>query len=146
MSAEPLSPTERAACAVCADFLATSRHWSTLAWALVLLALMGLALQSSPWGERQWAWLIALLVVAFIERYLSVRVALDARLFGRLADTTLPSLQALDSTLLQVFAARGQKTGRALAQRIEGARRLYRCQLVTLLPLFGLAVGAWWPY
>ncbi len=145
MNAAPLSPAERAACAVCADFLTTSRRWSVLAWGLVLAALMGLALHASPWGDRQLVWLAALFVLALIECYLSVRVALDARLFDRLADATLPSLQDLDNALLQVFVVRGHKAGRALAPRIAGARRLYRWQLVTLLPLFGLAVGAWWP-
>ena len=83
--------------------------------------------------------LIALAVLTALERYLAVRVALDARLFDRLADGSLGDLQCLDGALQRVLAVPASKAGRALASRIAGTRRLARLHLAAVAALVATA-------
>jgi hypothetical protein len=61
-----------------------------------------------------------------VERYLAIRLVIDARLFDDLARGTMPGLAALDQALAQLQLAPAGKAGRSLAQRTEGALRLVR--------------------
>jgi len=133
----PLSPAERAACAVCADWLATSTTLGLVAWFAVAAALAGLATGGAPHP------VLLLVPLAFVERYLAVRVALDARLFDRLATGTLASLDDLDAGLRQTLSVPAAKAGRPLDARIAGARRLYRWQTVATVLIVVLAILAW---
>ena len=112
------------------------------------LAAFGLLLSAGAWaGLGLWSMGHALHPVAaaalagaalagLVERYLSVRLAIDAQLFAALAGTQAGAasidLAALDealSTLRMVPAqkqAQTQKSARALAARAEGAMRLVR--------------------
>jgi hypothetical protein len=72
-----------------------------------------------------------------------VRVALDARLFDRLATGTLASLDDLDAGLRQTLSVPAAKAGRPLDARIAGARRLYRWQTVATVLIVVLAILAW---
>jgi hypothetical protein len=113
------------------------------------LAAFGLLLSAGAWaGLGLWSMGHALHPVAaaalaagaalagLVERYLAVRVAIDAQLFAALAGTQAGAasidLAALDealSTLRMVPAqkqAQTQKSARALAARAEGAMRLVR--------------------
>lgn len=141
---EDLSTGERASCAVCADWLATGALWSHAALlamlAVLLAAATGTRLGSTP------GVLIALLSLGMIERYLALRVALDSRLFGRLAQGYLPGLPALDTALQRVLSVSAAKAGRGLPARIAGARRLYRAQVIATLLLTALNIVAWWRY
>ena len=133
----PLCPAERAACAVCADWLATSTTVGLVAWFAVAAALAGLATGGAPHP------VLLLVPLAFVERYLAVRVALDARLFDRLATGTLASLGDLDAGLRQTLSVPAAKAGRPLDARIAGARRLYRWQTVATVLIVVLAILAW---
>lgn len=139
-----LTMEERAACAVCADALHASRSLSAgalLAMAAVLLA---------AWGRTRFgtspAVLGGLLVLGLAERYLAMRVALDARLFDRLAAADaagLPGLPLLDVALQQVLRVPADTAGRLLAPRIGGALRLCRLHAAATVLLVALAALAW---
>jgi hypothetical protein len=133
----PLTPSDRAACAVCADWLGTAPALSLVAWLAVAAALAGLATGGAPHP------IVLLVPLAVAERYLAVRVALDARLFDRLAVGSLGTLDDLDAGLQQVLAVPAAKAGRPLAPRIAGARRLHRLHTVTVVLIALLAILAW---
>src|SRR5205814_4038626 len=97
-----LSTGERAACAVCADWLSTGALWSHAALLAMLAVLLAVATGTRSISRP--GVLIPLLGLGAIERYLALRVALDARLFGRLAQGHLPGLPALDMALQQVLS------------------------------------------
>ncbi|ARN22438.1 hypothetical protein [Piscinibacter gummiphilus] len=137
MSSQPLTPAERAACAVCADWLATSTAVGIVAWFAVAAALAGLATGGAPHP------VLLLVPLAVFERFLAVRVALDARLFDRLATGSLASLDDLDAGLRQTLSVPASKAGRPLAPRLAGARRLYRWQTVATALIVLLAILAW---
>ena len=137
MSSQPLTPAERAACAVCADWLATSTAVGLVAWFAVAAALAGLATGGAPHP------VLLLVPLAVFERFLAVRVALDARLFDRLATGSFASLDALDAGLRQTLSVPAAKAGRPLAPRLAGARRLYRWQSVATALIVVLAILAW---
>ena len=134
------SPAERAACAVCADLLATGTLTSGVVTVAVLAGLVGVALRDGSAFI-----LLALAAALLIERWLALRVALDARLFARLADGSLADLQLLDGALQQVLALPADRAGRELARRIAGAQRLFRAQLAATLLLLFVAGLACWP-
>jgi len=137
MTSPPLTPAERAACAVCADWLATSTAVGLVAWFAVAAALAGLATGGAPHP------VLLLVPLAVFERFLAVRVALDARLFDRLATGSLASLDDLDTGLQQTLSVPTSKAGRPLAPRLAGARRLYRWQTVATALIVLLAILAW---
>lgn len=137
MTSQPLTPAERAACAVCADWLATSTAVGLVAWFAVAAALAGLATGGAPHP------VLLLVPLAVLERVLAARVALDARLFDRLATGSLATLDDLDAGLRQTLAVPAAKAGRPLAPRLAGARRLYRWQTVATVLIVVLAILAW---
>ena len=137
MTDQPLAPADRAACAVCADWLATAPVLSLVAWLGVAAALAGLATGGAPHP------VLLLVPLAIAERYLAVRVALDARLFHRLADGSLHTLAHLDAGLQQVLGVPPAKAGRPLHARIAGARQLYRWHAAAAALLVVLAVFTW---
>lgn len=139
---QPLSGDERAACAVCADALATGRLWSQAALLALVAVLLAAAAGMPP--SRAPGVLIAGLVLGLVERGLALRVQLDARLFDRLARAELATLSNLDHALQQVLAVSAAKAGRALPARIAGALRLYRLQVLATLSLCALDIVAWW--
>ena len=134
-----LTDDERADCAVCAALLHASRVWQWLALVAVPLGAAAAAL-SAP----RPAGLIALAALALAERWLAGRVALDARLFDRLAAGGL-SLGGLDGALRRVLAVPAAKARRPLAPRIAGAKRLAGLHLaaVGLLVTFDLTAALW---
>ena len=108
-----------------------------MAWLAVAAALAGLATGGAPHP------IVLLVPLAIAERYLAVRVALDARLFDRLAVGSLATLDDLDAGLKQVLSVPAAKAGRPLAPRIAGARRLHRLHTVTVVLIALLAILAW---
>ena len=128
--ADALDADQRGACAVVADLLAGGRLWSLPSLAGIAVAGWTVPqLQAWPLPLRA-ATLLALGLLLAAERYLAVRVALDARLFDRLARGAAPggldSLAALDRALVHQLGMPPAKAGRPLAPRLAGARRLYR--------------------
>ena len=136
---DALTDDERADCAVCAALLYASGVWQGLALVAVLLGAAAAALP-----VPRLPWLIALAALTLLERWLSGRVALDARLFDRLAAGGL-SLDGLDGALRRVLAVPTADARRPLAPRIAGAKRLAALHLaaVGLLVAFDLAATLW---
>lgn len=132
---------DRADCAVCAAFLATGAAWSQAAL-LAVVAALAAALTGSHFGHAP-SVLLAILAVGMVERYLAMRVSLDARLFARLARADGLDLAALDASLQRVLSVSPAKSRRAMSARIAGARSLYKMQVAATLLLLALAVLAW---
>jgi len=132
---------DRAACAVCADLLATGTVWSQ-ATLLAVLAALAAAATGARFGNSPVV-LLLVLAVGLVERYLATRVALDASLFARLARVDAPDLATLDTALQRVLGVSPAKSGRPLSARLAGARRLYRAQMASTLLLIALDVAAW---
>lgn len=135
-----LSAPDRAACAVVAAAMHGAAGWSLVAGLTALAVLAAVVNRGAATGA-----LAVLVPLVVAERYAAWRVALDARLFDRLANGELPDLAELDGALQHVFAVPATKAGRALPERIAGARRLLRAQAGTHVLLIALAVAAWWP-
>ena len=76
------------------------------------------------------------------EAYLAMRVGFDAALFRRLAaPAEALDLARLDEALLQLGLIPPAKTGRAIAERIAGARRLLQWQGLMLAMQAVLILG-----
>ena len=95
-----------------------------------------LALASWVLGPPWWLGLLVGLVFV-IESWFAARVGLDARLFECVADGL--ELSQLDAGLLGLGLV-GRVEERTLAQRIDGARRLWRTQLLLVIGQGALAV------
>lgn len=139
---DELSAAERAACAVCADWLATGALWSHAAL-LAMLSVLLAAATGTGLGSMSGV-LIVLLVLGAIERCVALRVALDARLFDRLARGDVRGLPALDAALQQVLSVAAATPRRGVPARIAGAQRLYRAQVLATLLLAALNILVWW--
>lgn len=126
-----MDAASRAVAAVTADLLGQGRRIHDGSRLLTVAAGLGLiAGIISPYtlAPVLAAGLAALL--GLVETYLAVRVGFDAALFDRLSGRTaaLPDLAALDGALTTLGLIEGGKTGRPLAVRAEGARRLLAWQ------------------
>lgn len=122
--------------AVASALLDTGREAGRLTRALTVLALAGLL---APLAVLPGS--VVLLLVAVVAGlggiYAGARVALDAALFRHLGVAAEgPAL--LDAALLELGMLPAAKAGRPLGQRIAGARRLLRAQVV----LLGVQAGA----
>lgn len=116
---------------------------SALAWAALATSVAGWR----PPGGPVLAALGAAALLGLAERYLAVRLAIDAQLFGDLARGTVADLSVLDQALAQLALAPPAKAGRTLTERTAGALRLVRwhsrvvgLQLVLLLAAAAIAV------
>lgn len=94
---------------------------------------------------------LALLLLGLVEKYLALRVAFDADLFQRVADspTSLEhSTQALDQALGALGLQPAEKGGRPWDQRSRGALGLLRRQALLLaaqvLTLLSLILASPW--
>jgi hypothetical protein len=129
---------ERALCAVCAARLGGELQLGAFSLALTVASLFALVLD-----DTGWAWWVAVLLAGMVERYVALRLRLDADLFRWLAETGagLPSLDA-------AFAAAGIRVqpGRSLADRTRGAldwtrRHVVVCVVQVLLAACALVMG-----
>jgi hypothetical protein len=140
-----LQATDRTACAVCADLLATGSHWAHAGRLLVLTGVISIVVNAHNMGDTAVLMILfVLLALGLVQQTLGVRVALDARLFDRLARGDITDLPALDAALQQLFSLPAGKLGRPLTPRIAGARRLYQFQVATTLLLAAANLLIWW--
>lgn len=140
-----LSAPDRAACAVCADLLATGSHWAHAGRLLMLTGVISIVVQAHNMGlAPTLVILFVLLALSLVQQTLSVRVTLDARLFDRLARGDFGDLPALDAALQSLFSLPASKLGRPLMPRITGAKRLYRLQVAATLLLAAANFAIWW--
>lgn len=99
-------------------------------WAGLVLALINLLLAGtlSPAGQVYLVLGIVAALLGAIQLWLSIRVAIDRRLFGTLAQALqhaepAATLATLDQALVLLGWARPEAGGRSLAQRARGALR-----------------------
>jgi hypothetical protein len=130
-----LDAQARAQCAVCADLLAASSVWFCVG-PLVLAGLAAAILMAGASGDGVAGAILcwwAALLVWLAERYVALRIRLDARLFDRLsrgeASGGLGSLALLDGALQKVLGVPAHRSGRSLDERLSGTRRWWRRQL-----------------
>lgn len=127
--------------------------WSLVICGLALAALLWPAAAPSPWST---AWLLSSVLTSCVQRYLAIRVALDAKLFrelGRTWSNTDPRWDngdAHDDLLIeldQALAAAGlrkfpQGDRRDFSSRQRGAWRLLRIQTGALAVQLATLVAA----
>lgn len=104
-----------------------------LIWAGLVLALINVLLAGtlSPAGQVYLILGIVAALLGALQLWLLVRVAIDRRLFGALADPSQQGehadmaamLGAMDQALVRLGWARPEAGGRSLAQRARGALR-----------------------
>lgn len=113
------------------------------------LALLGVLLGLGPWwfpGLSPWTVVLGalLLILGVLQKYWALRVAFDADLFQRVADSALPLSQSA-STLDQALAALGLQPaaqgGRPWNERRDGALKLLRRQAMLLAAQALLTLG-----
>lgn len=123
-----LNAQERINCALCSDMLSTGWLWGLLLMLAWVLGVWLSAVQHSITGVSLG------LVLLSMGAYVGMRVALDARLFKRLAsvDESSPLWQfsGLDMALRDVLAVKVPVVSRGLSERIRGAMRWYRYLVV----------------
>ena len=142
---------ERDLAAAAAALLDQGQRADHLSRLITAAAIVSCCCCRRSWGRRRWYWrqssaLVALL--GFVELYLAIRVGFDAALFHRWG--AVPDgfdCARLDRALLRLGLMPEAKTGRPIAERIAGARRLLAWQGVTLaaqvlLVLVGAALSA----
>ncbi|TDF85631.1 hypothetical protein [Pseudomonas sp. H9] len=121
------------------------------------LTLLGVALGLAPWWQGLYnPWVLsmgcALLVLGALQKYWAFRVAFDADLFQRMADspsTLHDRTQALDQALAALRLQADNRGDRSWPERSRGALTLLRRQamvlaLQILLTLTGLLASPWW--
>lgn len=121
------------------------------------LSLLGVAFGLAPWLQGLYnPWLLiigcALLVLGAMQKYYAFRVAFDADLFQRMADspaTLSERTQALDQALTTLGLQAGKRGDRPWPDRSRGALTLLRRQAMVLgaqilLTLTGLLASPWW--
>ncbi|AJO81572.1 hypothetical protein [Pseudomonas sp. MRSN 12121] len=114
----------------------------------------GLALLGALLGLGQWllgaitpwaiALSVALLLLGLLQKYWALRVAFDAELFQRVADSPLPLAErtvALDQALAALGLQPASAGGRAWPQRSRGALDLLRRQALLLAAQTILTLG-----
>ncbi|MBT2321799.1 hypothetical protein J7E62_05415 [Variovorax paradoxus] len=119
-----MNDNDRALCAATAGLL----HASGLlaAWSLALSVIAGvvLALTGRSLGSAAWIAYGTVLLIGLPERYLALRLRLDAALFDGLANNAIATLPAMDSALERLGLRRGGDGSRPLADRVLGTRQL----------------------
>jgi len=119
-----MNDNDRALCATTASLLRASGSLAT--WGLALSFIAGLVLALTGRSLPSVAW-VAYAVVALVglpERYMALRLRLDAEVFAGLAQGAITSLANLDGGLEKLGLRRDADTSRPLAERILLARQL----------------------
>ncbi|MDR1967619.1 MAG: hypothetical protein LBQ32_02855 [Burkholderiaceae bacterium] len=119
-----MNPADRALCTLTADLLRTDGVLARWSLALSCIACLTLALAHARLPTLAWLILLATALIALPERYLALRVRLDALLFARLAGGTLDTPEHIDHAFARLHLRPAASQPRALADRAVGARRL----------------------
>ncbi|MDM0020520.1 hypothetical protein [Variovorax saccharolyticus] len=119
-----MNDSDRALCVATAGLLRASGAIAGWGLALSLIAGLVLALTGRSLPTASWAAFAAVGLIGLPERYLSLRVYLDARLFEALARGTIANLTALDGALETLGLRRAAEAVRPLAERVLGTRQL----------------------
>lgn len=100
---------------------------STLgALALCCAVVAALGTLAHAWRDAALGFALLALASTPVERYLALRIRLDAGLFADLASGRIHDLAALDAGLSALGVGKRGPSLRTLDDRLEGARRLWR--------------------
>jgi len=143
-----MNDNDRALCAATAGLLRASS--AAAAWGLALSCIAGLvlALTGRSLPTAAWFTTAAVALIGLVERYLALRLRLEATLFEGLATNGIASLETLDTALAQL-ALRGRAAEpRTLVERAAGARQMTQrhglaVALQTAVFAMALAVQDW---
>jgi hypothetical protein len=139
-------PGERDLAAVAAALLDQGRRVDGLSRLVTATALLALMLLPALPQHSSRLLPVILAIVALLglaETYLALRVGFDAALFARLASPIDGfDLDRLDGALPRLWPALRSQTGRPMAERIAGARRLLGRQGLLLMAQMALILVA----
>lgn len=114
---------DRALCTATAGLLRASEVLALWSLALSFISGLVLALTGRSLGSAAWIAYAAVALIGLPERYLALRLRLDATLFDGLAASNA-SLSSMDRALEQLGLRRNADASRPLADRVLGARQL----------------------
>jgi hypothetical protein len=119
-----MNDNDRALCIATAGLLRASG--AIALWGLALSAIAGLvlALTGRSLPPAAWTTYAVVCLIGLPERYLALRLRLDATLFEGLAQGVIATLPALDSALERLGFRQAAETPRPLADRVLGIRQL----------------------
>lgn len=143
-----MNDNDRALCAAMAGLLRASGMLATWGLALSFIAGLVLALTGRSLPAVSWAAYAVVALVGLLERYLALRLRLDAGMYEALARGTIGSLAALDGTLERLGLRRTADAARPLADRVLVARQLMQrhgiaVTVQTVMFALALAVQDW---
>jgi hypothetical protein len=115
---------DRALCSATAGLLRASEALAFWGLALSFISALVLALTGRSLGSAAWIAYAAVTLIGLPERYLALRLRLDATLFDGLAKATIASLPSMDRALEQLGLRRNADASRPLADRVLGSRQL----------------------
>lgn len=104
----------------------------TLSLGLSLLAVVVGVAWSAPSDMAASLWWVVLLC-GLVERYFAFRLTLDERLFHQLGHGSIPSLQVLDTSLIQLGLRKSTLSERPWRDRLRGTRSLLRQHVFLVL-------------
>ena len=119
-----MNDSDRALCVATAGLLRASG--AIAFWGLALAAIAGvvLSLTGRSLPAAAWASYAVVGLLGLPERYLALRLRLDATLFEGLAGGAIANLPALDGALEKLGLRRAADATRPLAERVLGTRQL----------------------
>jgi len=127
-----MTDNDRALCATTASLLRAAGGIAALGLALSGIALGVLALTARSLSLTSCMGLGAVAIIGVLERYLALRLRLDAGLFEGLARGTIATLPALDSALSRIGVRQLPDASRSLAERVLGTRQLLQRHGITV--------------
>ena len=115
---------DRAMCAATAGLLRASEVLALWGLSLSFISGLVLALTGRSLGSAAWIAYAAVALIGLPERYLALRLRLDASLFEGRARATFASLPSMDHALVRLGLRRNADRSRPLADRVLGTRQL----------------------
>ena len=119
-----MNDDDRALCAATAGLLQAASVLAAWGLALSLVSGLVLALTGRSLPSAAWIAFAAVALAGLPERYLALRIRLDAALFDGLDRDAIPSASAMDRALETLGLRRVADGQRTLADRVLGARQL----------------------
>lgn len=124
LDAPALDAEDRARCATMAHWLEASSTLGALALCCAVVAALGTL--AHAWRDAALGCALFALASTPVERYLALRIRFDAGLFADLASGRIGDLATLDIGLAALGVGKRPPHTRALDDRLEGSRRLWR--------------------
>lgn len=143
-----MNDNDRALCAAAAGLLRASGMLANWGLALSFIAGLVLALTGRSLPSVSWGAYAVVALVGLLERYLALRLRLDAGMYEALARDAIGSLDTLDGALERLGLRRPADAPRPLAERVLLARQLTQrhgiaVTVQTVMFALALAVQDW---